>query len=131
VRLGAMALAGIAVGWLLSLTLFPLVKSLWTPSWTIVSTAICVLMLAAIMYVQRQRTPSRLARAVMILGTNSILLYVIAFTERWRIVTLWQRILGDTMSSLEWWPVLEACLVLLTLWGIGYVLFRQRVLIRL
>src|SRR2546423_6996133 len=32
-RLAAMAVAGLLAGWLMSLTVFPLVKSLWTPSW--------------------------------------------------------------------------------------------------
>ena len=130
-RLGAMALAGLGLAWLLTQTLFPLVKSLWTPSWAVFSTSICALLLALLLHFFGPPQRSSLGGPLIILGTNSMLLYVIAFTEHWRLATLWQRIFGsEWVASLSWWPVAQSCLVLLTLWALAYVLFRLRVFVR-
>ena len=126
-----MALAGLGLAWLLTQTLFPRVKSLWTPSWAVFSTSICALLLALLLHFFGPPQRSSLGGPLIILGTNSMLLYVIAFTEHWRLATLWQRIFGsEWVASLSWWPVAQSCLVLLTLWALAYVLFRLRVFVR-
>ncbi len=129
--LAGLALAGLALAALLTVTLVPLVKSLWTPSWAIFSTASCVLLLAALLYLFRRPERAWLGAPWVVLGTNSMLLYVIAFTDRWRLERLWRVVLGaDEATSLPWWPLLESCLVLLTLWLMAYVLHRRKIFVR-
>lgn len=131
-RLAGIGLAGVVFSLLLSATLVPLVKSLWTSSWAIFSTASCFLMLAAILYGFRRPARSWLGAPWVVLGTNSILLYVIAFTEHWRISALWRGVLAsEPLASLSWRPLLQSCLVLLTLWALAYALNRRRIFIKI
>ena len=129
-RLAGLGLAGLALGAVLGVTLVPLVKSLWTSSWAIFSTASCVVMLAAVLYLFRRPERAPLAAPWIVLGTNSMLLYVIAHTERWRIVAWWRGLLEtELVAALTWRPLLQSCLVLLTLWGLAYVLYRRRIFV--
>ena len=131
-RLAGLGLAGLALGTLLGATLVPLVKSLWTSSWAIFSTASCVLMLAAVLYLFRRPERASLGAPWIVLGTNSMLLYVIAHTERWRILAWWRGLLDtELVASLSWRPLLQSCLVLLTLWVLAYVLYRRRIFVRI
>ncbi len=131
-RCAVLAAAGLALAWVLAETLFPLVKSLWTPSWTVFSVSACLALLASVLYICDRHPPSRFARALIVLGANSVVLYVVSFTERWRIVSMWRRVAGEALfSSLAWSPVLEAALVLLTLWGVGFALWRLRIFVRI
>lgn len=126
-----LGVAGLAVSGVLAHTLFPLVKSLWTPTWTLFSTSVCLLLLAAATRLLDTPRAARAARPLVILGSNSILLYVLAFTESWRIEALWQRMGGHALiGSISWWPVLQSCLLLATLWAFAWLLFRLRILVR-
>lgn len=128
--LGAAAVA-IALGLLLSITLVPLVKSLYTPSWAVLSTGVALLLLATLYWVCDVEGHRKWALPLIVLGTNSILLYVLAATERWRAVGLWHKLLGPQAFSVNWSPLLESLLVLLTFWLFAYTLYRFRILVRL
>lgn len=131
-RLAGLGLAGLALGTVLAATLVPLVKSLWSSSWAVFSTASCVVMLAAVLYLFRRAERAPLGAPWIVLGTNSMLLYVIAFTERWRIAAWWRGLLDtELVASLSWWPLLQSCLVLLTLWVLAYILYRRRIFVRI
>jgi len=126
------ALAGIALAGVMSLSLAPLLKSLWTPTWAVFSSCACLLLLGILMLVFGTRERSRWAIPLVVLGTNSMLLYVLAFTQRWRIVTYWDR-LFDALGwpSLPWWPLVQSCLVLATFWLLALALYRAKVFVRL
>jgi heparan-alpha-glucosaminide N-acetyltransferase len=130
-RLFAAGGLGLLVSGLLSVTVAPLVKSLWTPSWAIFSTALCVLALALVMGVFRSPTRSWLLRSLSVLGSNAMLLYVISVHDRWRLTLLWQTLFGPTLTANALRPVLESLLVLVTLWAFAYALDRSRVRLRL
>jgi hypothetical protein len=69
---------------------------------------------------------------LVILGTNSVLLYVLSSTQRWRIVRGWTSLPGaEGWQSLPWWPLVESCLVLATLWLAAWLLYRVRIFVRL
>lgn len=126
------ALAGLALAGVMSLTVSPLLKSLWTPTWAVFSSSACLLLLAALMLLFGKRQRSRWAMPLVVLGTNSMLLYVLAFTQRWRIVKYWDRLFdGLAWPSLPWWPLAESCLVLATFWLFALALYRAKVFIRL
>lgn len=126
------ALAGIALAGVMSLSVAPLLKSLWTPTWAVFSSSACLLLLGLLMLVFGTRARSPWAMPLVVLGTNSMLLYVLAFTQRWRIVTYWDRFF-DALAwpSLPWWPLVQSCLVLATFWLLALALYRAKVFIRL
>jgi heparan-alpha-glucosaminide N-acetyltransferase len=133
-RLIAAAAAAIVLGYLLSISLAPLIKSLYTPSWTVLSTGVALLLLALLYRVcdvQCHGKSGGWALPLIVLGANSVLLYVLAATERWRVVALWRKLMGPALFSVDWQPLLEALLVLLTFWLLAFVLYRLRILIRL
>lgn len=126
------SLAGLALAGLMSQTVAPLLKSLWTPTWSVFSSSVCLLMLSGLMLLYGTRQHSRWALPWVVLGTNSVLLYVLAFTQRWRIVNFWDKLLGATSwPSLPWWPLAQSCLVLLTLWALAFALYRAKIFVRL
>jgi predicted acyltransferase len=78
---GALCLAG---GWLLGVTgVCPVVKRIWTPSWTLFSGGWCFLLLAAFYAaVDLVRIGRGVAFPLIVIGTNSIAAYVMAETVR-------------------------------------------------
>lgn len=126
------SLLGIVLAGLMSATVSPLLKSLLTPTWSVFSSSACLLLLGSLMLLLGDRYRPIWAQPLVVLGTNSILLYVLASTERWRILSLWDRLLGGTgVPSLPWWPLLESCLVLATLWILAFGLYRAKIFVRL
>lgn len=130
---GYLAGAGIvsaAAGWVLAQVLVPLVKSLWTPSWALLSTGLCLVLLSAMALAFSTPSRSRWAAPLSVLGSNAIVLYVLAAWHRWRIVLTWERILGDGLRTSALAPVLESLLVLLSLWLLAWSLDRFRLHVR-
>lgn len=128
-QLLAVALLAIVSGWLLSLSAFPLVKPLNTPSWIIFSTGIAVLMLVLVYWLCDVSGHTRWTIPLIVLGANPVLLYVLASTERWRITNLLGKLAGTDVVARG--PVFESLFVLVTLWFLAFILYRTRVLIRL
>jgi len=72
-------LAGILLGLALHYTgICPVVKRIWTPSWTIFSGGICFLFLAGFSWVMDVRGLKKWAFPLLVIGTNSIAAYLIA-----------------------------------------------------
>jgi hypothetical protein len=68
---------------------------------------------------------------LVVLGANSILLYVLAIGERWRVLSLWQRVVPAEWMAVSWRPVLESVLVLASFWLLAAILYRWRVFVRI
>jgi len=130
-KLAAAATCGLVASWLLTVTLFPLVKSLWTPSWTLFSTALILLLLAGFSLLFDADGRRWLAQPLVVLGTNALLLYVLSYNERWRVLLLWQRLLGEHLPTVSWQPVLDAGLILAGFWLLAAVLHRLGLFVRL
>jgi len=72
-------ISGIALGLALHCShLCPVVKRIWTPSWTIFSGGICFLFLAAFAWVIKTRGLKKWAYPLIVIGMNSIAAYCIA-----------------------------------------------------
>jgi len=127
--------AGIACGWLLgALGLCPVVKRIWTPSWTLFSGGWCFLILAAFRWTMDVRGRTRWAFPLVVAGMNSIAFYVIAHPFRPLIdrtlkthlgQNVWER-LGGPCS-----PILDHAAVLLCMWLIVWWMHRRRLFLRL
>ena len=118
---------GMAVGLLAGVVLCPIVKSLWTPSWTLLSAGCCAVILAGFYELCEIRGRSSLLFPLLVLGTNSILLYTLASEYRWWFLARVQQLGIDLRSA----PLAECAVFILLLWMLAYVLHRWRIIIRL
>lgn len=134
-RLVLGGMVGIALGGALHLLgLCPIVKRIWTPSWTLFSGGIVTLLLAAFVAVVDGLGWRRWAFPFVVAGLNPITLYC-----------LWQLSGGFTRESLRrhlgpevfdfagatWKPLLERLWVLVVYWLILLWMYRRRIFVRL
>ena len=126
---------GVAAGLLLHFTgICPIVKRIWTPSWTLFSGGICFLLTAAFSWVIDVKGYRKWAFPLVVIGMNSIAAYLIAHLfERFTFSSL--RIhLGPNAfrvfgPGLE--PFLLGCAVLATYWLILYWMYRRKLFLRI
>jgi heparan-alpha-glucosaminide N-acetyltransferase len=134
--LGKYALLCWAVGlaWHFS-GLCPIVKRIWTPSWTLFSGGTCFAFLAlfyALLDAGKSEGLRKWAFPLQVIGMNSIVAYVIAH--------LWPEFLrGVLMTHFGHWlkscgevplQIIQGCFILLCLWLCLYALWKRRWFIR-
>lgn len=124
-----------ATGWLLHLLgVCPVVKKIWTPSFGLVSTGYCLLLLALLYAVIDLLKFRRWAWPAVVVGRNSIAMYcMIWMIAGWCLATLHThfgeapfRILGS-----EFQPLLENLAVSTILWLICYWMYRREIFLRI
>jgi heparan-alpha-glucosaminide N-acetyltransferase len=126
---------GIASGWLLgALGLCPVVKRIWTPSFTLWSGGICLLFMAAFHEWIDVRGHRRWAFPLVVIGVNSIAAYCmdhlfVKFIEQdlgTHLGAGFFSVLGDSFA-----PLLEGAVVLAVLWLILFWMYRRRIFLRI
>jgi heparan-alpha-glucosaminide N-acetyltransferase len=118
-------------GFLLGETVCPIVKRIWTPSWAIFSTGWTCLLLGVFVWAIDLRGHRRWAFALVVVGMNSIAMYVMAqLLKPWVSNTL-KIHLGRTIFSGPWGPVVESASVLMVFWLVCLWLYRRKVFIRI
>lgn len=131
-------LAGVAlmaVGLVLHFTgVCPIVKRIWTPSWTLFSGGVCFLFLAAFSWVVDVRGHKRLVFPLVVVGMNSIAAYLIAhlwedFIQSTFRIHLGAGVLNVFGTALE--PVVMGTLTLLSYWLVLWWMFRRKVFVRI
>ncbi len=122
----ALLVAGLVAGQWLS----PIVKSIWTPSWVLFSSGVTILVLAAFYHACDIREWRAWAFPFVVLGTNSILLYTLAY-YKWRFLSIPEKLTGIDMFTGIHAPVLESVVLVAMLWAIAYVLHRKRIFVKL
>jgi predicted acyltransferase len=133
-KLRWLILAGLiclASGWMLGQTVCPLVKRIWTPSWAIFSSGWTFLMLAAFFWIIDVRGYKRWAFALVIVGMNSIAIYLMAETLDHFIVSNLKTHFGQDLFSGVYGPIWQSAAVVLVLWLACLWLYRQRIFIRI
>jgi len=129
------SIALIAAGLVLHFTgVCPIVKRIWTPSWTLFSGGVCFLFLAAFSWIIDVRNHRRLAFPLVVVGINSIAAYLIAhlwasFTQNSLRIHLGLGILNVFGPALE--PLVMGTLTLLAYWLILYWMFRKKIFLRI
>jgi len=74
-------LACLALGWLFQATgICPVVKKIWTPSWTVFSGGWCFIILALFYFITEVQGWRRWAFPLLVIGMNSIAMYVMVHT---------------------------------------------------
>jgi heparan-alpha-glucosaminide N-acetyltransferase len=129
--LGLGGLACMAVGWIASLTISPLVKSIWTVPYVIFTSGIVLVVLSLLYQAFELANRARWALPFVVVGTNSILLYVLASNYRWWFLNRWQDVLGSGAFSGPRAPLFESLLMVFSLWALAAVLYRLRIFIRI
>jgi heparan-alpha-glucosaminide N-acetyltransferase len=112
----------------------PIVKRIWTPSWTLFSGGVCFFFLAAFSWLVNIRKHHRLAFPLIVVGMNSIAAYVMAETSRNFVessfrINLGSAVLGVFGPRIE--PFFVGALTLCTYWLVLYWMFRKRIFIRI
>jgi predicted acyltransferase len=129
------AAAGIAAGLLLHFAgICPIVKRIWTPSWTLFSGGLCFLFLAAFSWLVDMKGYRKWAFPLVVIGMNSIFAYVIAH--------VWERFIIDSFrihlgahffaffgAGVE--PLMRGIAVLAVFWAILYWMYKRKIFLRI
>lgn len=133
--MAAFGVAGILAGAALHvLGICPIVKRIWTPSWTLYSAGWVVLMLAAFYVVIDVKGYRRWTFPFLVVGMNSIAMYVLVhiaeeYLSRSLRIHLGTRVFE--MFGAAFAPITIGASVLLVLWLILLWMYRRRILIRI
>ena len=125
---------GLAAGSLLHFTgICPVVKRIWTPSWTLFSGGICFLFLAAFSWIVDVKGYKKWAFPLVVIGMNSIAAYMIAHLFERLIRSSFRINLGDWPfqifgTGVE--PFMVGGAVLLTYWAILYWMYRRKLFLK-
>jgi predicted acyltransferase len=134
-RLIAYGIAALAVGTLLELIgVCPIVKRIWTPSFTLYSTGWVLLMLAAFYGPVELRGWRRWTWPLAVVGMNSLAIYCMS-----QLLTPWiertlQTHFGSHLFDLfgaPYAPIAQSLFVVLVLWLICVWMYRQRIFVRI
>jgi predicted acyltransferase len=129
------ALILIAAGLLLQFTgICPIVKRIWTPSWTLFSGGVCLLFLSAFSWIVDVKKHRNIAFPLVVVGMNSIAAYLIAhlceeFVESSFRINLGMRVLNLFGTGLE--PLFLGALTLTAYWLMLYWMYRKKLFIRI
>jgi len=126
--------AGVAAGLLLHVAgICPVVKRIWTPSWTLFSGGICFLFVAGFCWVVEVKGFKKWAFPLVVVGMNSIAAYLIAHLFPGFIVDTFRIHLGTHAfqmfgAALE--PLVRGTAILLVYWWILFWMYRRKLFLR-
>ena len=134
-RFAIAAFVLMAAGLVLHFTgICPIVKRIWTPSWTLWSGGVCFIFLAAFSWIIDVRGYRKFAFPLVVVGMNSIAAYLIAHLWEEFILNsfrihLGMRFLNVFGAELE--PFFLGVLTMLAYWVILYWMYRKKIFIRI
>lgn len=150
VRLVLIGAVCLGVGLALGYTICPIVKRIWTPSWALYSGGIVILMLAAFYAIFDVAGFRRLALPLAVVGTNSLLFYLMSqWLKPWTVRTIHTHLdepyakfttwlaaqtgieYSPKLYDGPWGPLYESLGVLFVFWLVCLWLYRQRLFVRL
>ncbi len=134
-RLIVAGLLGLAAGTLLHAAgIVPVVKRIWTPSWTLYSGGACFLLLALFCWIIEVRGFRRWAFPLVVVGVNSIAAYMIAHLFEPFIVSSFRIHLGQSVFQIfgaAWEPLVQGMVVLALYWLLLYWMYRRKIFLRI
>ena len=127
----ALTLAGLVLQWL---HICPIIKRIWTSSYTLYSGGLVVLILAGFYALIELKGWKRWAFPLLVIGANSIAVYVMSWTMESFVSSALVRHLG-TAPFLAFGPTFEPVLrgfgVVLVFWLILFWMYRRRIFLRI
>jgi predicted acyltransferase len=127
----ALALAGLALQWL---HVVPIVKRIWTSSYTLYSGGLVILMLAALYWAMELKGWKRWAFPLIVIGANSIAAYVMSWTLEHFVSSALVRHLGAGVFQVfgaPFEPVLRGLGVLIVFWFVLLWMYRRRIFLKI
>jgi heparan-alpha-glucosaminide N-acetyltransferase len=127
----ALTLSGLILQWL---GLCPIVKRIWTSAYTLYSGGLVVLILSALYAITELKGWKRWVFPLLVIGSNSIAVYVMSWTIEPFVSAALRRHLGVAPFAIlgpAFEPVLLGASVLLVFWLILYWMNRRKILIRI
>jgi predicted acyltransferase len=127
----ACTVAGLLLQWL---QICPIVKRIWTSSYTLFSGGLILLMLAGFYAAIDFKGWKRWSFPLMVIGANSIAIYVMAWTMESFVQRSLQIHLGSApflVFGAPFEPVLRGIAVLLVFWSILYWMYRKAIFIKI
>lgn len=125
----------LAAGWLLdALHICPIVKRIWTPTWTLFSGGLCFLILAFFYWSIDVLKTQKWYFILVVVGANSIAAYIIAHTIESFISSSLSIHLGKQYAAvfgLAYAPLIRGILVLFFEWLILFWMYRKRIFIKI
>jgi predicted acyltransferase len=127
----ALTLGGLVLQWL---HIVPIIKRIWTSSYTLYSGGLVVLMLAAFYAVMEWKGWKRWAFPLLVIGANSIAVYVMSWTIEHFVGEALVRHLGAAPFAVfgpPFVPVLRGLGVLIVFWLILFWMYRRKIFLRI
>jgi heparan-alpha-glucosaminide N-acetyltransferase len=127
----ALALAGLLLQWL---HICPIVKRIWTSSYTLYSGGLVILLLAAFYGVIEIKGWRRWAFPLLVIGANSIAVYVMSWTMEEFVRDALVRHLGRAPFAIlgpPFEPVLRGLAIVTVFWSILLWMYRRRIFVRI
>src|SRR2546430_5807848 len=126
---------GIAAGCLLHVAgICPVVKRIWTPSWTLFSGGICFLTLAAFAWIIEEKGYRKWAFPLVVIGMNSIAAYLIAHLLPDFVMSSFDIHLGlgaFAFAGEALKPLMQGIAMLLVYWLILFWMYRKKLFLRI
>src|ERR1700726_1496516 len=126
-----LVLLGLACQWT---GICPIVKRVWTSSYTLYSGGLVVLILAGFYALIEWKGWRRWAFPLVVVGMNSIAVYVMSWTMSDFVGNALDRHFGNAISVIAgptFQPVLHGFLVMLIFWLILYWMYRRKIFLRI
>jgi predicted acyltransferase len=127
----ALTLAGLIFQWL---HICPIVKRIWTSSYTLYSGGLVVLLLAGFYALIDLKGWTRWSFPLLVIGMNSIAVYVMSWTMEHFVSSALVRHLGTAPFAIggpPFEPVLRGAGVVLVFWLILYWMYRRKIFLRI
>jgi len=122
--------AGIALGILLS-PVVPVVKRIWTPSWTIYSAGWGALLLAVFYWLVEIRQKRKWCFVFMVVGMNSISIYMLVSFLRGSIGSWLWLFTGWALAPLgDPGTIIHSLLVLAVFWYMTYWMYKRKIFLK-
>jgi heparan-alpha-glucosaminide N-acetyltransferase len=127
--LGGLICMAIAVA--SSYTLCPVIKRIWTPAWALYSGAWVLWCLAGLYWLIDVRGWKRWTYPLVVVGMNSMAMYLMTSLLRPWIAGRLEVYLGDELFAGPYGPMIQSASVFAVLWFACAYLFRQRIFFRI
>ncbi len=123
-------IAGIVLGYILS-PVIPLVKRIWTPSWTIYSAGWGFLLLAVFYWAIEIKNWRKWSFVFLVVGMNSITIYmIVSFMggSVWNWLWVFTRGILEPMGDLG--TIIQSSLVLAVFWYFLYWMYKREIFLK-
>ena len=133
-KLRALLLAGavgVSLGLIMDASICPIVKRIWTPSWTIYSAGYACWMLAAFYVVIDAIGLRRWSVPLVVVGMNSIAIYLMAQLMKPFVASTIRTHFGPDVFAGPCGPLVRAFSTLLVFWLVCCWMYRQKIFVKI